>query len=1684
MQENLIQVLFKRSPMHESELAGHAVAGSTLEQVFGKLPEKIATAIAKSARVFISNPESETRTIEASDWKRATLVKGDRVTIVIVPALGFLAVLAINFVVGLALSYLLRPNIPKPSVSEDGGGSLFTFGGQSNDAEAYTPIPASYGTIEVPLKFVARPAGKVGVGRVVTTRKFQGYSYVGGTRGGRGEGRSGGERVAKYSTKSEFVDDDQDFLRVIGTFGPGPLVIEDILVGDVPIDEIDADYFVYHGDLAATPSIPYYTRTNRTESVLRDLNATSKTPSDDDWVTFRTLDNPVEARFDIAFPGGLYYTNKKNRKYATRVDFQYQWKNALQDNWQTIKSFGVSRKDTTPFFRAIKIDFPTRGLESGADVRIRRLGIAGQSQHTNHSQLVRFESTRDEPPNRLPANYSIFSARIKADARISGNIPSITAKVSRRIKTYTGYDSSTGLPTGEALEVSSNPAWIYVDALLGVNGEGRVEQTQIDWPTFLRWAEFCDTEIINTRDSGGRAERQKVAEFNHQIGSRTTLERILRDISGSGYASPIMRGTLYSVFWEAEDRAPIALLTPATTKNFSATRDWAEEIHGYRVSYHDPDNNYKSNQVIAYKDGYSESNATIVKDVDARRLGAASRSAAWRYGRYKIADAVLHQEQYRLEIGIDSLFFEVGDVVSLSHDTIQVGSLFGRAEDSSGISAGAPFTPPGGQPLTNPHFVTILLDQDIPVGVLGDVGTVRMRIETQQGVVSSVDGFSARGLLINGIDLGFFLHAFVFNGRVSQADIETRGVTFAVEHSNNLPLDDTAGAYKGLEYSLGSASSDAIPCIVNSISPSGESVARVILREFRPQSLIASWTGNVPDRDAVFSELVDFTNSNAPPRPVILAIYSGSIIGESVEQAAQVSNVFVFFDLVEIGAIDSEIREVVLNWRPTGEAEWKGGTQFADAPAVLADVPVGITFEVRAAYRDKQGRQSSWTTATHFNKATTATRGAGETASPTGLEIEGQGNDTEFRGKGVVIVWRDGAQVVDSEEILGEERGYGQGEVDRNFNGYEVQVLSGSQLLRTAIVYQTRYEYLAEISAFDGGPYRELRFEVSRRDVLLGSGKPAVLDVSNPRPTITASQVAVAVGEGHYIITIADSVLAVPDFAEAIITNTGGDIIDRGYLRRFRVDLDTDEITGEPFVVNVAVADIFGGALTDWNSIAVNVPAVPHRTPLVITDDGSLVRTSDSIPPAPTGLTVTPLVNSNFIQFTDPTTLYGFHGKTIIHRAPRGVPRADSVEIDEVSGYLYLDSAIEPGAGYDYWIRFMPVSGRAYLGPYNSAVATPADSSLFPDSAIENIRADQVTVGRLTGAQIDGGDVRAGSLVSGSTIQSPTIETGLSRSGRFIGGRITGSVIEGAVIIGNPQGITLATEPAENSEGTPLSALQEGVGDMRLTTGQSAHSNLWNGNSDFQGLAVPTAPPAGVTLLYNFFYSGSDPNGVYGSTWTPGLATGYLNIYASNFEDFQQFFRYRWPKVQPRIEFYVPIQNLSVASNSTPFGITFELNCSIYIESGPVGGTQTVHYTLVNDHSPDPSYSFVPGTTRDRIITLSHPTLGSRDWIFRLRLEGSGSPGSAQRVTGVRAQLLPVLDNGWFIFQSQHFMRARMIFLPQGGPSLIALEGQFFSNNLSDLQKFYNGVRHAQMRWDLATAEISDTADNLVELPD
>lgn len=108
----------------------------------------------------------------------------------------------------------------------------------------------------------------------------------------------------------------------------------------------------------------------------------------------------------------------------------------------------------------------------------------------------------------------------------------------------------------------------------------------------------------------------------------------------------------------------------------------------------------------------------------------------------------------------------------------------------------------------------------------------------------------------------------------------------------------------------------------------------------------------------------------------------------------------------------------------------------------------------------------------------------------------------------------------------------------------------------------------------------------------------------------------------------------------------------------------------------------------------------------------------DGIPPAPTGVTVTPALSTIIIEWDKPA--FGPFGYAEVFRSTTN-NLAAAQSVGQTTGWIYPDPV--PGSGiFYYWVRFISAGGKE--GPFNAVSGTAGEASLDPSYLIDVLAAE------------------------------------------------------------------------------------------------------------------------------------------------------------------------------------------------------------------------------------------------------------------------------------------------------------------------------------------------------------------------
>ena len=327
----------------------------------------------------------------------------------------------------------------------------------------------------------------------------------------------------------------------------------------------------------------------------------------------------------------------------------------------------VSAATTAPFVVVVSINFPSAGKY---DVRITRTSpIATDSRTQDGAVFSLLESRTSGNVLNLKAPHTMLEMRVNATERLSGVVQNLSAICTSVLNIYDAYGNIVGrIPT-------RNPAWITIDILTGEANPRPIRHEQIDWPAWKRLADICDSQ--REWNINGKIIRSERFTCDVVIDYETTIKQLIESVLSTCRSSiTIGLNGRYSVMFDGERTIPRQVITPSNSWGFSGTRQFLADTHALKVSFEDEASDFKKQEVIVYADGYSNSNAEKFEDLGT--MGIRTYHHAWAYGRYMLSAAINRAEAFTVNMDVENLACQRGDLVHVAHDVPKVGGKSAR----------------------------------------------------------------------------------------------------------------------------------------------------------------------------------------------------------------------------------------------------------------------------------------------------------------------------------------------------------------------------------------------------------------------------------------------------------------------------------------------------------------------------------------------------------------------------------------------------------------------------------------------------------------------------------------------------------------------------------------------------------------------------------------------------------------------------------------------------------------------------------------------------------------------------------------------------------------------------------------------------------------------------------------------
>lgn len=484
------------------------------------------------------------------------------------------------------------------------------------------------------------------------------------------------------------------YLRLLLNWGYGPLEVSDIKIGDTPID--DYNNVEYEFDPMYSPDDPLtlFPGSVQEENIGLSLDTSGNT------ITRTTAINTEELSLDFSFPAGMYgKSSESGREFALTRSFTAEYRKSGTDEWLPLNISSEELWETrTEKVTKIKWDFGIGGAKPRIVTTTKvtrvyvgtnatnRINITAQSKTAFvKSYRYRFEEAgqydiRITPTNngytgQMPDGYYIHVSSchwsvmrsfksdvpvkldglalsafyIKATDQLNGTITDLTGVVTSILpdwdkETQTWIDRPT-----------NNPASIFKAVLQENMINKPLLDKQIDLKQLQHWHEYCEENGF---------------ECNLIIEKALPLNDLLGKIASTGRATPAWLDGKRTVIID-DPKLPKQVVTPRNSWDFSATKEFIDIPHAWRIPFANEEKDYLTDEYIVYADGYNADNATVYETLSFE--GVTKPDQIYKMGKYYHNVAKLRPETYNFSMDIENLVCNRGDVMIIHHDVPAYG---------------------------------------------------------------------------------------------------------------------------------------------------------------------------------------------------------------------------------------------------------------------------------------------------------------------------------------------------------------------------------------------------------------------------------------------------------------------------------------------------------------------------------------------------------------------------------------------------------------------------------------------------------------------------------------------------------------------------------------------------------------------------------------------------------------------------------------------------------------------------------------------------------------------------------------------------------------------------------------------------------------------------------------------------
>ena len=719
--------------------------------------------------------------------------------------------------------------------------------------------------------------------------------------------------AARPYTESQGSD---SYLRLLLLVGYGPLKIEDIMLGETPLEDFTNVQVEIREGWQDDAPVTLFTDT------IHELGFDVLLQNQGDSGIQTTRTDTDEISIDVTAPGGFRSFDSKGDHHTANADFTVQYRPVGTSEWLTPawithdRTLGT-RDNGTLNFNADSGSAIVRSARwkpaagrGQYDVKITRATPPGtpDNRFTDICYWTCLRSVEYTNPVTMPG-MALIAMRMKANGQLSGVPQTINCIASSYLQTPRSDGSFGALTDKSSWSLSRSPAWAFRDLLRRRGATELFPDARIDIDTLKVW----DAEASGAAPTGAGPRWAFDAVF--EGGS---IFAALQQVASHGRASFAFNNGLYSVSRDVPQTVPVQHITPRNSANYNGAKTFLEVPDALRVKFINAAKRYAQDEVIVYRDGFNESTAKLYQTIELNACTSADQ--AHREGRYYLAVILLRPETHMVTMDIENLRCTKGSLVRFSHDVVAIGLGSGRvvAREAGGAPDGS--------------YAGLQLDSAVPMEA-GKSYAMRVR---------RLDGTSTMCSLVN---------------TATGADPVYSDVVQFVA-----PMSDALCPEGGDLYQFGEAGEESAPMLVAKIEPSSDLTATLTLVDAQDGVWTADTTA-IPAFDSHITQPYPLALPPAPAKPTF-SLASGNPVMKVLADGTVVDRIAV--NMLSPSFTDVHVVAYDVSYRLTGTADWTPLPRIADSrSAMIEPVEAGLDYDVQVRAIGERGA-SDWQVQTGY----------------------------------------------------------------------------------------------------------------------------------------------------------------------------------------------------------------------------------------------------------------------------------------------------------------------------------------------------------------------------------------------------------------------------------------------------------------------------------------------------------------------------------------------------------------------------------------------------------------------------------------------------------------------------------------------------------------------------------------------